>query len=345
MSIPYTPVGDEAEVFKYYCPLCMLFFKAIMKVSCCGNYICLDCFNDYLHSKGIEEGSTVNTDDMLQNVILEDITCPHCLHYGFQPEYVSHLEIVRDYSRNMPLLHMESVRSNKINAPLPSPLRVGESFEDLKRKMIPFKNHNTLGVVRSDDHSSCTHSISVHNSPENSEVIINENDDINNSNSNNSEIFERNQFYRSRSHSLITSPASAVDESYAIVSSFSPSASGKLQLFLPIALFDHASTNMDNTGENINNNDNKSAVDGNIEISNHNLPPLSLSVNFNSSDSDVLSEASPAGSHDHNVYNCDDHHELSAFSLDLEESLPVLCNNYAHCMMDSIFQSVVMRDT
>eukprot|EP01035_Chromulina_nebulosa_P008376 gene8376-11349_t len=176
ICVPYTPVGSEALVFKYYCPLCMRFFKDIMKGDCCGNYVCIECFNDYLESKGIDKCFTKDTEMIIQSGILEDITCPHCVHYGFQISFVSDCDEVRDYSRNVPLLKLENSTgsgSSKNNLPLPSPLRVGESFEDLKRKMVPYKLQNKLHSVASESRidESATHvsprvdSFSTHGSP------------------------------------------------------------------------------------------------------------------------------------------------------------------------------------
>ena len=155
----------------------MRFFKDIMKSDCCGNYVCIECFNDYLESKGIDKCFTKDTEMIIQSGILEDITCPHCVHFGFQISFVSDGDEVRDYSRNVPLLKLESSNngSSKNNLPLPSPLRVGESFEDLKRKMIPFKLQNKLQPVASESriedgapHVSprLEESLSTHGSPQ-----------------------------------------------------------------------------------------------------------------------------------------------------------------------------------
>lgn len=46
------PVGAERDVFKYYCPICMLYFKEIYKSSCCGHYICFSCVNLLQHKAG-----------------------------------------------------------------------------------------------------------------------------------------------------------------------------------------------------------------------------------------------------------------------------------------------------
>lgn len=133
--VPYTPHGDEASVFKYYCPLCMQYFKDVMKMKCCGNYICAQCCKDYIGTKGITLPATASISTIEERFINTNTTpCPHCQVSGFHPMSVSFEEMVRDYSsRYVPV-------SEQSSAPGYSPLRVGESFEDLKRKMIPYKN-------------------------------------------------------------------------------------------------------------------------------------------------------------------------------------------------------------
>lgn len=128
--VPYTPHGPEADLFKYYCPLCMLYYKNILKVPCCGNYVCFSCTKDYVSTKGLDH--VRHLEDLETNfILLAEITCPNCFNRGFCPSHVGSHEMVRDYS-----MHDEP---NVPRYNQPSPVRVGESFEDLKRKMIPFK--------------------------------------------------------------------------------------------------------------------------------------------------------------------------------------------------------------
>ena len=150
LNVPYTPTGEEADVYKYYCPLCMLHFQSILKSKCCGNYICLFCTKDYLQTKHVyERNENISPDfieDLRTNILLDEISCPHCFTQGFHISTVHTQEKVRDYS-----MKNTSNNSSNYNYPQPSPVRVGESFEDLKRKMIPFKvlsqnNSNTSSV-------------------------------------------------------------------------------------------------------------------------------------------------------------------------------------------------------
>lgn len=46
-SVDYTPMAGSD--FKYYCPLCMLYFKGtILETSCCKNYVCYSCALDFV---------------------------------------------------------------------------------------------------------------------------------------------------------------------------------------------------------------------------------------------------------------------------------------------------------
>lgn len=133
LSIPYTPVGDEANVYRYYCPLCMLYFKKILKSQCCGNYICVQCTVDYLNSKGINKIRDIETAVKTNKALLDNIACPNCMTNGFTPLEVSYSDSVRDYSRSF--CAEISVHRSYYDS---SPVRAGETFEDLKRKMIPY---------------------------------------------------------------------------------------------------------------------------------------------------------------------------------------------------------------
>jgi hypothetical protein len=153
-NVPYTPTGEEADLYKYYCPLCMLYYQSILKSKCCNNYLCIFCTKDYLITKHIidkkkyenKETLTVEfLDEITDNVLMNEINCPHCIRKGFSIIKVSRHEEVRDYSmKNNP-----GVGSYQLNAA--SPVRIGESFEELKRKMIPFRINNNDNIVKNAD--------------------------------------------------------------------------------------------------------------------------------------------------------------------------------------------------
>lgn len=53
-KISYTPVGEQLQLYKYYCPLCMSFFQDIIISKCCKNYICSECIVDYLLKRNFQ---------------------------------------------------------------------------------------------------------------------------------------------------------------------------------------------------------------------------------------------------------------------------------------------------
>lgn len=129
-SIPYTPCANNDTNYSYYCPLCMEYFLKILTSKCCGNYTCLSCSITYLGTKDI----TINTADELLKLgknKFKDISCPHCNRDEYQIELVLPQDSIRDYRINIP----NTITTNDSSI---SPLRIGDSFEDMKRKMKPF---------------------------------------------------------------------------------------------------------------------------------------------------------------------------------------------------------------
>jgi hypothetical protein len=128
--VPATPHGDAIAKYPYYCPLCMEHFQDILETSCCGNYACLPCCMSYAQSKGID---ACDINEMLaRRSEMCSVACPLCNTAGFCPELVAlDNKKIRDYSMAPP------VGQNQSFASAYSPVRIGESFEDLKRKMLP----------------------------------------------------------------------------------------------------------------------------------------------------------------------------------------------------------------
>lgn len=115
----------------------MLYFQSILKAKCCGNYICLFCTKEYLQTKHIYERNENMPpnflEDLKSNILLNEISCPHCFTHGFHINTVTPAEQVRDYSMRVPS------GASSYYASQASPIRIGESFEELKRKVIPYK--------------------------------------------------------------------------------------------------------------------------------------------------------------------------------------------------------------
>lgn len=57
-----TPTGELTHIYKYYCPLCTLYFENILRSQCCGNYSCINCTLQYVEKKG-------------ERVCLSDVKC------------------------------------------------------------------------------------------------------------------------------------------------------------------------------------------------------------------------------------------------------------------------------
>lgn len=140
--IPHTPVcSTEKEIYKYYCPLCMEYYKKILKSSlCCSQYICFSCSLSYFDTKLLDFNEIKSPSYFLKyKHLLESIACPHCNNNGFVPVEVSETEDVKDYTYKIPEVSNGDNERDLGDQMKPSPLKIGESFENMKRKMIPFQ--------------------------------------------------------------------------------------------------------------------------------------------------------------------------------------------------------------
>jgi len=112
----------------------MLYFTGIYETSCCKNYICASCLYKYLKNKNVRVDEK---DGALVFDLDSDTPCPHCAITGFQPRPVSSsLEKVR--------LYVDSANAAKRARPeIKSPVHIGDSFEDLKRKLLLYDTLNS----------------------------------------------------------------------------------------------------------------------------------------------------------------------------------------------------------
>eukprot|EP00639_Heterosigma_akashiwo_P030815 CAMPEP_0194664208 /NCGR_PEP_ID=MMETSP0295-20121207/1316_1 /TAXON_ID=39354 /ORGANISM="Heterosigma akashiwo, Strain CCMP2393" /LENGTH=191 /DNA_ID=CAMNT_0039545889 /DNA_START=47 /DNA_END=618 /DNA_ORIENTATION=+ len=55
-GLDHTPAGSEADSYRFYCPLCMNYFKETYETSCCKNYLCQVCLGAFLKGKGVPVG-------------------------------------------------------------------------------------------------------------------------------------------------------------------------------------------------------------------------------------------------------------------------------------------------
>jgi hypothetical protein len=130
-----TPSGAAANVYRFYCPLCMLYFKSISRMSCCQQYICTFCVTDYVARQGVKLAPA--DDDGQPATLPAGLSCPCCSMAGLdlRVEKVDASEEARSY------LDSPRTRANMppIRESLLSPLRIGESFDAMLRKMLTFE--------------------------------------------------------------------------------------------------------------------------------------------------------------------------------------------------------------
>jgi len=43
-----TPSGAQASEYKFFCPLCMVFYREIFETTCCRSYLCSFCHAEFL---------------------------------------------------------------------------------------------------------------------------------------------------------------------------------------------------------------------------------------------------------------------------------------------------------
>lgn len=140
--IAYTPHGDEQNVFKYYCPLCMQYYKIIAKTKCCGNSLCKHCIREYCATKRVTMDLGADLVEMESRLMASNsINCPHCQLQGFHIAYVGVDDVVRDYTYTIPPVMVGNGLEYELLQH--SPIRIGESFDGLKRKMIKFRSSNS----------------------------------------------------------------------------------------------------------------------------------------------------------------------------------------------------------
>ena len=124
----------------------------------------MGCTKDFLAAKGFEADSA---SIILANIptYKDHVPCPHCFTNGFHPIVVNTEEEIRDYKganikltispRNLTTITTSNSSDGIAYGGRQShtPLKIGDTFEDLKRKMIPFavNNHKTTTANNNND--------------------------------------------------------------------------------------------------------------------------------------------------------------------------------------------------
>lgn len=164
---------DSSDTCRYYCPLCMMYFEAVYETVCCGHTICDDCALGYMRSASISGPPNLDTPpDTLEDWVVGDTirltdgisallpnACAFCREsqpardlpqhmidrlgtaQGFQLKLVlpgGAEGALRSYE-DSPAAQRQQLPGAAMDTVGPSPLRVGDSFEKMRSKMIPFE--------------------------------------------------------------------------------------------------------------------------------------------------------------------------------------------------------------
>jgi len=164
---------DASDTCRYYCPLCMMYYECVFETKCCGHTICDECameFNktvnklDSVATPGTTEETQANVDkdadeasggwDAEESIPLTPgktssqrlaVECPFCRHDGLEMKLITPGEAgnhLRNYD-DSPAVSREDtpMRASAAGRGMakPSPLKVGDSFEKMKAKLVPFE--------------------------------------------------------------------------------------------------------------------------------------------------------------------------------------------------------------
>eukprot|EP00998_Keelungia_sp_KM082_P006452 NODE_2700_length_1008_cov_139.692395_g2680_i0.p1 GENE.NODE_2700_length_1008_cov_139.692395_g2680_i0~~NODE_2700_length_1008_cov_139.692395_g2680_i0.p1 ORF type:complete len:277 (-),score=4.15 NODE_2700_length_1008_cov_139.692395_g2680_i0:91-921(-) len=140
IGVCQTPSGKSKDVYKYYCPICMWHFRKCWKTVCCaGQYICEFCLESYVED---------NVQSLPQNRREADpvklkASCPFC-NKGLA--IVPARDAVPRCYMDSPDTRFKLERSQtQVTNPTRSPPKVGDTFDDLRRKVVAFNGPSTGG--------------------------------------------------------------------------------------------------------------------------------------------------------------------------------------------------------
>jgi len=169
-----TPVGPMAEEFKFFCPLCMMFYRgmAMREMPCCRQHVCSFCLKEFVRTKqpppatdetGVATcGSSAPSSKEIEGHVRlpKGMACPHCASVGDgRPlRLLDSREEARSYqdspntSADLARVSSLSMRGSGFGSGMGmdmgmsmggqranSPLKVGDDFATMTRKLLPFK--------------------------------------------------------------------------------------------------------------------------------------------------------------------------------------------------------------
>eukprot|EP00698_Gefionella_okellyi_P013302 TRINITY_DN3634_c0_g1_i1.p1 TRINITY_DN3634_c0_g1~~TRINITY_DN3634_c0_g1_i1.p1 ORF type:complete len:406 (+),score=68.39 TRINITY_DN3634_c0_g1_i1:88-1305(+) len=122
---------EESDNFKFFCPICMLFYASAFKAKCCDNQICNDCTVSLLRGHHLAERIT-----LLPPPYSYPLNCPYCRTETLHLEKTQHSEKGRRYEDSPAV--KDALSRARARAFEPSPLRAGDNFDKLKSKLVSF---------------------------------------------------------------------------------------------------------------------------------------------------------------------------------------------------------------
>ena len=127
---PTFVMGDDekSETNKFYCPICMLYYKETLRTACCANYLCEGCAVSFINGKAVTGLET-------QPAKLA-ISCPYCNKFQMRLIRVKPTEEARRYEDSPATVRLRNKGSKRVSAP--SPLRVGADWDAMGAKMVAF---------------------------------------------------------------------------------------------------------------------------------------------------------------------------------------------------------------
>ena len=114
----------EKRTFQYYCPICFGYARTIMSTSsCCNQHVCISC------ALALSSASRASSDAHTIEGSGSFCECPYCGE-NFDPTILA--------TGSPPQKYHDEDTVERQTPMVTSPVRIGDSFEDLKRKMLPF---------------------------------------------------------------------------------------------------------------------------------------------------------------------------------------------------------------
>ena len=128
---------EASDSHPYHCPICFYFFSEMNRTTCCKHHLCSDCACEIMERiPAFRAGYEVET---VREV--EPAPCPHCGTENLRLSPIRTREEARNYSDSpaVPSRSRGPTPGRQSNSVQPSPLKVGDSVENMMRKMLTYE--------------------------------------------------------------------------------------------------------------------------------------------------------------------------------------------------------------